>query len=732
MGLNFKTLAAARSFTKETVEGNGALKGKDGESAYQIALDNGFVGSQEEWLTSLKGKSGSNGADGFSPIITPDVKNTDDVYKLNITTVEGMFKTENLKGEPGKQGIQGIQGERGETGKQGIQGIKGEKGNDGYPFLIYKEYETIDEFKASDFPEIGLMFMVKTQDEENSFPVYRYTGEGDTPYSYITGLSAGEAIKGDKGDKGDKGEQGVSGVDGRDGTTYTPQIGNVTKGDEPSVNVEIDKETGIAKFNFILPKGDKGDTGSKGNTGERGQDGDTPYIKNNTWWYGNTDSGVPIPNIEDVLDYVDKTNGFSDTPVGHILTHMGNNPPKHYLICDGSEYTIGTYPYLEKFFIQEFGFVNKFGGDGETTFAVPNLQGEFLRGSGENGHEGSGSGAEVGEHQDATKIPNVLSGSNRLSIYTTTSLQNTDTATNNETLKYTTVSSNTSSKYPTHYTSRPTNTSVLYCIKYEPTYYMQGLGSAYDIASVHGFNGTESEWIASLKGEKGESGITYTPEIGEIKVNNIINNEVSVSVDIVDNRAIFNFTLPRIDPIYYIDKQDGIDDTPVGHILSYMGKKVPKHYLICDGSEYEIDKYPYLAAHIKEEFENVAYFGGDGINTFAVPDLRGEFLRGFGTNKRNTGSGGEVGEHQDSTEFPFFRSIYSTKIVGSRGNINNTPKNIDMNIDPSSYYINSSAGNVGTDNNNQPTKFTARPTNTSVLYCIKYEPTYYMIINKQD
>lgn len=31
------------------------LQGKDGKSAYQIALDNGFVGTEEEWLESLKG-----------------------------------------------------------------------------------------------------------------------------------------------------------------------------------------------------------------------------------------------------------------------------------------------------------------------------------------------------------------------------------------------------------------------------------------------------------------------------------------------------------------------------------------------------------------------------------------------------------------------------------------------------------------------------------------------------
>ena len=47
-----------------------ATPGKDGKSAYQIAVDNGFEGSESEWLASLKGDKGdsvkgANGKDGF-------------------------------------------------------------------------------------------------------------------------------------------------------------------------------------------------------------------------------------------------------------------------------------------------------------------------------------------------------------------------------------------------------------------------------------------------------------------------------------------------------------------------------------------------------------------------------------------------------------------------------------------------------------------------------------------
>ena len=39
-------------------------KGEDGKSAYQIALDEGFEGSEADWLASLKGKDGKDGING--------------------------------------------------------------------------------------------------------------------------------------------------------------------------------------------------------------------------------------------------------------------------------------------------------------------------------------------------------------------------------------------------------------------------------------------------------------------------------------------------------------------------------------------------------------------------------------------------------------------------------------------------------------------------------------------
>lgn len=188
-----------------------------------------------------------------------------DIYRMSFT--DGTYVNYEVKngeqgeqGEPGKQGIPGPQGNPGVPGKDGLQGIPGEKGRDGYPFLIYKEYNDLSEFNEADFPEIGLMFMLRTEGLEG-FPIYRYTGEADTPYSFIINLSGAQSIKGDPGEPGKDGEQGVPGQDGTDGTTYVPKIGMVTTLDpteSATADVLLDEQRKEAVFNLGIPRGKDG------------------------------------------------------------------------------------------------------------------------------------------------------------------------------------------------------------------------------------------------------------------------------------------------------------------------------------------------------------------------------------------------------------------------------------------------------------------------------------------
>ena len=85
---------------KKLSEMQTGANGKDGRSAYEIAIENGFVGTVAEWLESLKGRDGIDGKDG-------------------------------LPGKDGKDGADGLPGKDGTNGKDGLPGKDGRDGKDG-------------------------------------------------------------------------------------------------------------------------------------------------------------------------------------------------------------------------------------------------------------------------------------------------------------------------------------------------------------------------------------------------------------------------------------------------------------------------------------------------------------------------------------------------------------------------------------------------------------------------
>jgi hypothetical protein len=79
---------------KKLSEMQTGANGKDGRSAYEIAIENGFVGTAAEWLESLKGRDGLPGKDGADGLPGRDGTNGKD-------------------GLPGKDGRDGIDGKDG-------------------------------------------------------------------------------------------------------------------------------------------------------------------------------------------------------------------------------------------------------------------------------------------------------------------------------------------------------------------------------------------------------------------------------------------------------------------------------------------------------------------------------------------------------------------------------------------------------------------------------------------
>lgn len=81
--------------TTETVsDGEDGADGSDGASAYDVAVEEGFVGSKSEWLASLvgatgaAGANGTNGSDGISPVA--NVTKNGDVIKIHIQDAKGI------------------------------------------------------------------------------------------------------------------------------------------------------------------------------------------------------------------------------------------------------------------------------------------------------------------------------------------------------------------------------------------------------------------------------------------------------------------------------------------------------------------------------------------------------------------------------------------------------------------------------------------------------------------
>lgn len=80
---------------RATSSGPQGPTGMDGDSAYEVAVANGFSGTESEWLASLVGATGAQGS----------------------------------KGDQGDTGPQGQTGPTGATGATGAQGPKGDQGD---------------------------------------------------------------------------------------------------------------------------------------------------------------------------------------------------------------------------------------------------------------------------------------------------------------------------------------------------------------------------------------------------------------------------------------------------------------------------------------------------------------------------------------------------------------------------------------------------------------------------
>lgn len=96
-------------------DGKDGKDGENGKSAYEIAVQNGYDGTESDWLESLKGQKGDTGEPGAP----------------------------GEKGDRGEKGDTGETGEKGDTGAPGKDGVNGTDGADGFsPIATVTETDT--------------------------------------------------------------------------------------------------------------------------------------------------------------------------------------------------------------------------------------------------------------------------------------------------------------------------------------------------------------------------------------------------------------------------------------------------------------------------------------------------------------------------------------------------------------------------------------------------------------
>jgi hypothetical protein len=155
-----------------------ASKGLDGKSAFEIAVEHGFVGTETEWLKSLRGADGKDGLPG----------------KDGADGLPGRDGTDGKNGADGKNGTDGINGsdgksayiiavEHGFTGTEDdwLQSLKGDDGKDGitHDMSVYATKTDIAELQKQIESISGISYISVFESSSDTLQKY-----GDNVYTY--------------------------------------------------------------------------------------------------------------------------------------------------------------------------------------------------------------------------------------------------------------------------------------------------------------------------------------------------------------------------------------------------------------------------------------------------------------------------------------------------------------------------------------------------------------------
>lgn len=144
---------------------------------------------------------------------------------------------------------------------------------------------------------------------------------------------------------------------------------------------------------------------------------------------------------------------------------------------------------------------------------------------------------------------------------------------------------------------------------------------------------------------------------------------------------------------------------PTGAIIWYAKSTPPTGLLFCNGGALSRTTYSALFSVIGTTFG-----AGDGSTTFNLPDLRGQFIRGWDSG-RGVDSGRTFGSWQDDA-FELHNHILPTGYSGGTWNAGYYGQIANVGNDGAEHVFYNSVSNVGGTE--------TRPKNISLLPCIKY------------
>ena len=121
-GTNMSIVTDGDIITLNSTSSGGS--GADGLSAYEIAVNNGFVGTELEWLASLEGADGVDGTNGVD-----GQDGADGFSAYEIAVANGFVGTES-------QWLDSLQGIDGTDGTDGVDGVDGQDGLSAYEVAV--------------------------------------------------------------------------------------------------------------------------------------------------------------------------------------------------------------------------------------------------------------------------------------------------------------------------------------------------------------------------------------------------------------------------------------------------------------------------------------------------------------------------------------------------------------------------------------------------------------------